>query len=175
MAEINMVAPNRATTLPSDPLERKKYPIASGVLDYFPDAIVAVARVSWEGNNQHNPGEPLHWARGKSMDQDNTLQRHFLERGKFDTDGQRHTAKAAWRILALLQLEIEADAREMFEGVPGSVITTVPKVGDMLPPPLMPYCGSQQRPGGSCCTLPPGHVGVHVGQFVNGKVCGVWK
>lgn len=102
-------APTRATTLPADPAERKKFPVASGVLNYFPDALVAVARVSYEGNQQHNPGEPLHWARGKSMDQDDTLIRHFLERGGRDTDGQRHTAKLAWRALALLQLEIEHD------------------------------------------------------------------
>lgn len=106
------VAPTRASTLPTDAKERKQYPVASGVLNYFPDALVAVARVSWEGNNQHNPGEPLHWARGKSMDQDDTLIRHFLERGKLDTDGQRHSAKMAWRALAILQLEIEAEQQE---------------------------------------------------------------
>lgn len=100
----------RATTLPRDPVGRKKFPIGTGVLDYFPDALVAVARVSFEGNEQHNPGEPLHWARGKSMDQDDTLIRHFLQRGTFDNDGQRHSAKMAWRALALLQLEIEAEA-----------------------------------------------------------------
>lgn len=85
------------------------FPVGTGVLDYFPDALVAVARVSYEGNQQHNPGEPLHWARGKSMDQDDTLIRHFLERGGLDSDGQRHSAKLAWRALAILQLEIEAD------------------------------------------------------------------
>lgn len=100
---------NRASTIPKEAAERKKYPIATGVLDYFPDALVAVARVSFEGNQQHNPGQPLHWAREKSTDQDDTTIRHFMERGKLDTDGQRHTAKAAWRILALLQLEIEAE------------------------------------------------------------------
>ena len=102
-------AHNRATTLPDDPKERKKFPIATGVLDYFPDALLAVAQVSYVGNEQHNPGEPLHWARGKSMDQDDTAIRHFLERGKIDKDGVRHSAKLAWRVLALLQLEIEAE------------------------------------------------------------------
>ena len=29
--------------------------------------------------------------------------------GKFDTDGQRHSAKLAWRALALLQIELEKD------------------------------------------------------------------
>lgn len=93
--------------LPSDPMERKRYPVASGVLDYFPSALVEIAKVSKAGNDQHNPGEPLHWARGKSMDQADTIIRHFLERGTLDSDGLRHSAKFAWRALALLQLELE--------------------------------------------------------------------
>jgi hypothetical protein len=95
--------------LPTDPKERKKIPIYSGVLAYFPDAIAEVAKVSWAGNEQHNKGEKLHWAREKSTDQEDTAIRHMMEAGKIDTDGMRHTAKAAWRILATLQLEIEAD------------------------------------------------------------------
>jgi hypothetical protein len=78
------------------------------VFDYFPDALVAVALVSWNGNNQHNPGEPLHWSRGKSYDHADTMLRHFAERGSLDTDGQMHEAKMAWRALAILQLAIEA-------------------------------------------------------------------
>jgi hypothetical protein len=102
-------APTRATTLPEDAAERKKFPVASGLMDYFPDALVAVARVSYEGNEQHNPGQPLHWARGKSQDEADTMQRHFLQRGTIDTDGQRHSAKMVWRALAILQKEIEAE------------------------------------------------------------------
>jgi hypothetical protein len=105
-------APTRETSLPNDSAERKKYPVASGVLDYFPDALLAVARVSYEGNEQHNPGQPLNWARGKSMGQSDTTIRHFLARGTFDGDGQRHSAKAAWRALAALQIEIEEDQKQ---------------------------------------------------------------
>lgn len=101
-------AKNRATTFP-DGKERKKYPVGTGVLDYFPDALVAVGNVSFVGNEQHNPGEPLHWAREKSTDEADALIRHFLQRGGTDTDGIRHSAKMAWRALALLQKEIEAD------------------------------------------------------------------
>lgn len=101
--------PTRATILPSDPKRRKQYPMATGLLDYFPDALAAVAHVSWQGNEQHNPGEPLHWARGKSTDEADTLLRHFSQRGTLDSDGQRHSAKVAWRALALLQKEIEAE------------------------------------------------------------------
>jgi hypothetical protein len=102
-------APMRATTLPTDPAERKKFPVGTGVLDYFPDALVAIARLSYQGNEQHNPGQPLHWARGKSSDEADTLIRHFLQRGTLDEDGMRHSAKLAWRALALLQKEIEAE------------------------------------------------------------------
>lgn len=36
--------------------------------------------------------------------------RHFVERGKLDSDGLRHSAKMAWRALALLQKELEREA-----------------------------------------------------------------
>lgn len=95
-------------TLPTDAALRKEVPIATGVLDYFPDALADVARLSRRGNEQHNPGKPLHWDRSKSTDEADCLIRHFLERGTFDVDGIRHSAKVAWRALALLQKEIEA-------------------------------------------------------------------
>jgi hypothetical protein len=62
-------------------------------------------------NDQHNPGEPLHWAREKSTDHDDCLLRHFLERGTVDSDGISHRAKVAWRALAALQLECEGRKR----------------------------------------------------------------
>jgi hypothetical protein len=97
----------RATTFPTDPAGRKAHPVASGVLDYFPDALIAVSYVSFVGNEQHNPGQPLHWDRSKSTDEADALMRHFLERGKMDSDGVRHSAKMVWRALAFLQKEIE--------------------------------------------------------------------
>lgn len=104
-------APARATTFPEDAAGRKSRPVASGVLDYFPDALVAIAHVSWVGNEQHNPGQPLHWDRAKSTDESDAMLRHFLQRGTMDTDGVRHSAKMAWRALALLQKEIENDQK----------------------------------------------------------------
>jgi hypothetical protein len=98
-------------SLPTDDKARKALPIFDGVLMYFPDALAMVAAVSKAGNDQHNPGEPLHWARGKSMDQMNTALRHMMDHGTGavqDIDGTYHLAKAAWRILAQLQLTIEA-------------------------------------------------------------------
>lgn len=96
--------------LPTDATKRKDVPIASGVLDYFPDALAAVAAVSKAGNDQHHPGQPLFWNRSKSGDEADALIRHFLERGSTDTDGHRHSAKVAWRALALLQKELEVES-----------------------------------------------------------------
>ena len=93
--------------LPTDAKERKRVPLASGMFDYFTSALVEIAKVSQAGNDQHNPGEPLHWARGKSMDHSDTMLRHFIERGTIDTDGVRHSAKMCWRALAILQMELE--------------------------------------------------------------------
>ena len=91
----------------ADPQERKAIPVATGVLDYFPLALLEVAKVSKIGNDQHNPGQPLHWSKGKSTDHADSLLRHLMERGTMDVDGARHTAKVAWRALALLQTELE--------------------------------------------------------------------
>lgn len=92
---------------------RKEFPVFSGVMKYFPDALLAVSQVSKVGNDQHNPGEPLHWAREKSTDEADALARHLIESGTFDTDGIRHTAKVAWRALALLQKELENERKNV--------------------------------------------------------------
>ena len=76
---------------------RKRKPVATGVLDYFPDAILAIAECSYVGSEQHNPGKPVHWDRSKSTDEADAL--------------IRHSAKVAWRALALLQKEIEAERK----------------------------------------------------------------
>jgi hypothetical protein len=93
--------------------DRKRFPVATGCFDYFPDALKAVSECSRIANEQHNPGEPMRWNRAKSADEANTLARHFLERGTRDTDNVRHSTKVAWRALALLQKEIEADGGEI--------------------------------------------------------------
>lgn len=98
-------------TLPTDPKERKNAPMARGLLDYFPDALAAVADVSRVGNEQHNPGQPMHWAKHLSTDHADCIIRHLCDRGKLDTDGLRHSAKVAWRALALLQTELEEEQK----------------------------------------------------------------
>lgn len=104
------------TLFPDDPALRKELPIGSGVLDYFSSALIEISRVSKAGNDQHNPGQPLHWARGKSTDHSDTIIRHWMERGTRDTDGQRHSAKLAWRALALLQQELEDEGAPRSRG-----------------------------------------------------------
>jgi hypothetical protein len=89
----------------------------SGLVQYFPDALVAVAKLSQAGNDQHNPGQPIHWSREKSADHQDTLLRHLFDSGTVDVDGQLHSTKVAWRSLAILQLEIERNRKqhEQFE------------------------------------------------------------
>lgn len=88
-------------------MSRKSKPVYSGVLKYFPDAILEVARTSLAGNKQHHPDKPLHWDRNKSDDHLDALARHLIDAGQIDDDGIRHSAKVAWRALANLQIELE--------------------------------------------------------------------
>jgi len=90
---------------------RKEHPVFSGVLKYFPDAIMEISNVSFVGNEQHHAGEPLHWDKSKSTDEADALCRHLIQSGTFDTDGIRHTAKVAWRALALLQRELDVERK----------------------------------------------------------------
>lgn len=103
-------APSHDMILPTDPAARKGMPITTGVLDYFPLAIAEVAMCSKAGNDQHSPGQPLHWAKDKSTDHADCIPRHLIDRYSRDTDGVRHAAKMAWRSLAFLQTLLEAEA-----------------------------------------------------------------
>ena len=97
------------SNLPTKADERKGIPLFRGVLRYFPDALCAVAECSNAGNKQHHPDAPLHWDKSKSSDEGDALIRHLIDSGTLDTDGIRHSAKVAWRALALLQREIDAE------------------------------------------------------------------
>jgi hypothetical protein len=96
--------------LPTDAAARKRIPLATGVLDYFPKALAAVATLSLLGNEQHNPGQPLHWAREKSTDHADCIMRHMIDRGTTDAQGVRESTRVAWRALAMLEVEIETAA-----------------------------------------------------------------
>jgi hypothetical protein len=118
-----------SAVLPTSAADRKNIPMVRGLLDYFPAALAAVAAVSKKGNDQHNAGQPMHHARGKSTDHADCIVRHLVERGTVDTDGERHSAKVAWRALALLQEELEREAGAPLprgakvEAVPAGTVT----------------------------------------------------
>lgn len=97
--------------LPTDAKARKNIPIYSGFVKYFPDAIAEVAELSRKGNDQHNPGKPLHWDRSKSGDELDAQMRHLVDEASgnpTDTDGVLHLTKNAWRAMAALQKALEA-------------------------------------------------------------------
>lgn len=101
----------RKEVLPSDYAARKDLPLWTFMFDYFPLAWLEVVRVAVDGDKQHgNSGKKIHWARDKSTDQLNTAFRHQFDYGTgtaIDTDGRAHLAKAIWRLMAQLQLDIE--------------------------------------------------------------------
>lgn len=104
--------------LPHDAADRKAVPILKFLTTYFPDAIEELTKLCVQGNIQHNPErapEDITWAREKSTDQLDAGFRHIWDhctQGRFDTDGQRHLIKAAWRMLAQAQLDIEEQDKE---------------------------------------------------------------
>jgi len=106
--------------LPTDPKERKSIPFVTGLIDYFPLALAEVAKTSYAGQQQHNPDKPLAWDKEKSKDHHDCIGRHLVDRGTFDTDGVRHSAKLAWRALAALQIELEEAQKE--EGSPNNCV-----------------------------------------------------
>lgn len=93
-----------AHTLETDKAaKRKATPVFSGVVMYFPRTMLKVAEVSQIGNDQHNAGEPLHWAFEKSTDEPDAGMRHAIDHylhGPVDDDGALHLAKKVWRAMA---------------------------------------------------------------------------
>ena len=91
--------------LPEDSKARKDIPIYTGVINYFPDAFVELAKLSLRGGVQHGQTrETLHWDREKSTDHLDALCRHMI-------DGD--WAEVAWRALAHLQVQIEEEKKQI--------------------------------------------------------------
>jgi hypothetical protein len=99
-----------------DPAVRKRIPVATGFLKYFTDAIKCVSIVSRVGNEQHNPGQPLHWAKEKSRDEEDAGARHTLDAlsgeeqdpALAELDDLGHLSQRAWRAMAALQRACDA-------------------------------------------------------------------
>lgn len=77
--------------------ERKGYPVGKFIREYFPNALLVLARHSMLSNEQHNPGEPMNWAKEKSIGEGDEIIRHFME---------GDTVSMAWRALELLEREL---------------------------------------------------------------------
>jgi hypothetical protein len=88
-------------SLPDNAEERKRIPIYTGFINYFPDAIVAVAGHSYVGGLQHGQTpDTLHWDRSKSTDELDALMRHIVE---------EDWVAVAWRAMANLQKQLEKE------------------------------------------------------------------
>ena len=96
-------------SLPDDATKRNEYPMADGLLDYFPNALAEVSRLSHLATLQHHPDQPMHWDRSKSSDHRNKIMRHLIDAGGLDDKGLRHSTMVAWRSLALLHDELERE------------------------------------------------------------------
>lgn len=118
------------STIPQGDQERKDAPMYRGLLGYFPAALFEVAAHSMDSDKKHNPGavDGPTWARGKSADHEDALIRHIIDagqrrnrmecsghggpppRGSSARDARRyHLRCLAWRALALLQEDCEAE------------------------------------------------------------------
>jgi hypothetical protein len=146
----------------SESERRKATPIFSGVMRYFPDALAAVARLSKAGNDKHNPGEPLHWSRGKSTDHGDCIARHQITFDQIDEEtGEFHAVAVAWRALAQLQLLEEAKKAER----DAKACAQEPQVANpwqrWLPSFVIPPAGRvdvELRSGAICSALPAGYL-----------------
>lgn len=128
-------------TLPTDSTVRKNIPLYSGCYTYFPAALAGVAMHSKISNDKHNPGEPLHHARGKSMDHPDCISRHLMDLADMQARRVVWTAEdqfamlaeanaLCWRALALSQ-----ELHEKF-GAPLAPAARVQKGLDEDPPYL---------------------------------------
>ena len=145
------------TALPLDSNERKNHPVATGCLDYFPAALAGVAKHSKDGNDKHNPGQPLHHSRGKSADHTDCIVRHVMDFAAFLATIENEPDKVKPEYIAALMYEVNAlswralalnqEMQERFNGAPLAPRARLPA----LPAPEAPY-----HPGwieGCGCTM----------------------
>jgi len=86
----------------NDPQVRKNIPIYRGFIEYFPDAIVEVTKLSVKGSDQHHSDKGLHWDKSKSSDELDCLMRHLIE---------KDYVAVAWRAMANLQRKLEQEKK----------------------------------------------------------------
>lgn len=94
------------------PGNRKDYPVLTGALMYFPFAMAALADCSRRANEQHNPGEPVHWDYAKSIGDGNELLRHLMDSlgpNPVDAEGVNHDVKVLWRAAETVERRIRRE------------------------------------------------------------------
>lgn len=110
VAEINEKDPNNLDQhLPGAKLDKNKLNIYSLFIQYFPDAIKEVTKVSIYGANKYTPFGWKKVTNGFTRYTD-ALLRHLLEETKETIDPETnllHAAQVAWNALARLQLLVE--------------------------------------------------------------------
>lgn len=142
--------------------QRKQFPMCTGLVDYAPDALAAIAHISYVGDRKHNPNkgedEPPHHSRGKSADHADCELRHMSTRGDVDPAYADdiiadvfHMAEKAWRAIMELQ-----QAMEDVYGLP------LPRGARYdAPEPGEPVRCDARDNDGTQCALMAGHDGDH--------------
>ena len=99
----------KTSPFPTESQERLKYPVFSGVMMYFPDAIAALAKHSLDSFKQHNPdGGPIWWDPSKSIGTLDQLTRHSIDAQVAFSAGdfkkaEKEAAAVHWRAAELHQ------------------------------------------------------------------------
>lgn len=102
MTDKTGVSGKPACVIPQEDAPRKASPMYRGLIGYFPYALYAVAKHSFDNDRKHSGETPdgPRWARGKSTDHLDCILRHVAE---VHLDPDYHLAALAWRALAALQ------------------------------------------------------------------------
>lgn len=152
------------TVLPTDSADRKNYPVHRGFLQYFPYFVAVVSWISKRGNDKHNPGEPLHHARGKSTDHSDCVVRHLLDIDEIiakkviltqeDADKlKEELGQFGWRAAAFVQ-----ETAEKYLGAPLAPSAVEVKSAPQQTNRCHSYWGKHEHR----CILVNGHDGQHL-------------
>jgi hypothetical protein len=111
--------------------------IATGVIDYFRNALAAVGRWSKYNNVKYPPvdgAKELRWSFDISTNHADAIASHLSQRGTIDPEtGFSHSVALAWRSLALLESELVSAG-----AAPGLAVVRSEARADTIPAPADP-------------------------------------
>jgi hypothetical protein len=129
-------------TLGTDSEARKRVQLVLACFRYMPAALARFALHSKAGNDKHNPGEPIHHARGKSMDHEECIARHLFDMQDIEAYIERNGADP--HVVKLLLDEATAEfwragiflqeLCEKYEGAPLAPAARLPEPPVVLTP-----------------------------------------